>query len=156
MSQRSGVAGVLVSLKPEYAAAIAEGRKTVELRRRFPLVDPGVWLVIYATQPVGAIVGMAPIERVDSDTTRAIWDEHHRQVGISKSRFRDYFDDRTRGFAVVLGRYYPLRPIRTEEITAIIPKFCPPQSWRYLDTRSVTLLRKPLHSENRGRMRACG
>ena len=140
MSASSNVAGVLVSLRPEFATAVAEGRKTVELRRRFPQVDAGVWLVIYATQPVGALVGMARIEEVKSASVRTIWKQHRGDVAISKSRFQDYFDDRSRGFAVVLGSYRPLGPIRTEQLAQILPGFHPPQSWRYLDEETLATI----------------
>ncbi|MCC7380858.1 MAG: hypothetical protein IT384_03460 [Deltaproteobacteria bacterium] len=141
MSPTSSVAGVLVSLKPEFAAAVAEGRKTVELRRRFPLVDAGVWLVIYVTKPIGAVVGMSPIQEVRRTAVTAIWNDHRENAAISRARFCDYFDDRVRGFAVLLGSYEPVRPIAADRLAVILPGFQPPQSWRYLNANVLAAIR---------------
>src|SRR6266851_9958504 len=57
---------LLISIKPEYASAILEGRKTVELRRKFPEdVAFGSRLYIYSSSPIQAVVGIASVTRVD-------------------------------------------------------------------------------------------
>lgn len=137
MTPQRDIAGVLVSLKPEFATAIAEGRKTVELRRRFPSVDPGVWLVIYVTQPVGAVVGMARIEDVRLASVNTLWRRFRGDVAISKSRFDIYFASQERGFAVLLGEYHPVVPVAASQLTTLIPNFTPPQSWRYVTAEVI-------------------
>jgi predicted transcriptional regulator len=133
---------VLVSLKPEFASAVAEGRKTVELRRRFPAVTAGVRLVIYATKPVGAVVGTAPIEAVQSASLDSIWRRHRGEVALTKARFDEYFASRSQGFAVLLGRFEALGPIESATVGAIIPGFRPPQSWMYVDAEALAALMK--------------
>ena len=141
MTAPDDIAGVMVSLKPEFAKAVAEGRKTVELRRRFPTVAPGAWLVIYATQPVGAVVGISRIECVESRSVSSIWRKHRSRAAISKPKFHSYFAAQTHGYAVLLGEYEPVGPIASGEVKQIIPGFCPPQSWRYLDFHALEALR---------------
>lgn len=149
MSIPDSVAGVLISIKPEFATAIAEGRKTVELRRRFPLVAPGVWLVIYATQPVGAIIGMARIKRVAAGEVATIWRNHKNAAALDLSRFRAYFASRKQAYAVVLGSFEPIRPVTLDRLEQVLPGVRAPQSWRYLDRDTVDIL-KGIGSEGIG------
>ena len=56
---------VLMSIRPQYASKILDGRKTVELRRKFPEVGAiGATVLIYSSSPVKAIVGTARIKKV--------------------------------------------------------------------------------------------
>ena len=51
---------VLISVRPLYAKEIVEGRKTVELRRKFPGTEAaGGTVVIYSSSPVRAVVAVA-------------------------------------------------------------------------------------------------
>lgn len=138
---RSDIAGVLVSVKPEFVTAMAEGRKRVELRRRFPVVPYGTQLLIYATHPVGALVGTAPIKDVQAATLSTIWREHRQEVALTKDRFDRYFASRSSGFAVLLGKFEPLGPLASAAVAQIIPGFRPPQSWRYVDVAELAAIR---------------
>ena len=133
-------AAVVVSIKPEYVNAIVEGRKKVELRRRFPSVKAGMWLVVYATLPVGAVVGMVPIKNVDRRPPAELWDTHHEVVGVEKSFFDDYFEGCDEGHAVELGEFQPLTPTSVEAMNEILPGFRPPQSYRYMGPRTLRRL----------------
>jgi predicted transcriptional regulator len=66
MNQRAAIkCDILISIQPEYANQIMEGCKTVELRRRFvEAVDRDTRLFIYSSNPVGAIIGCARIDKV--------------------------------------------------------------------------------------------
>lgn len=136
------IAGVLVSLKPEFASAIAEGRKTVELRRRFPDVTPGAWLIIYTTQPVGAVVGMARIEKVAVGSITGVWRNHGADAAITRRRYRSYFASSPQAIAIVLGEFVPFGPLDLDELRALFPGFCAPQSWRYLSRDDVAALKR--------------
>lgn len=128
-------AAVLISIKPEFVAAIAAGTKTVELRKRFPHVKTGMSLVIYATQPVGAIVGIARIDRVEQATPETLWKQHRHVVGIEQGLFDRYFDGCETGHAVHLSAYTPVQPLDLKAMASISPGLRPPQSFRYLSPR---------------------
>jgi ASCH domain len=56
---------VVLSVRPQYSSKILEGKKTVELRRRFPVSAPrGTVAYIYSTSPIRAMVGCTEIENV--------------------------------------------------------------------------------------------
>ncbi|MFZ5481171.1 MAG: GNAT family N-acetyltransferase [Myxococcota bacterium] len=142
LSSPEGRPGVLVSIHPRYVAAIADGSKRVELRKRFPRVPPGTPLWIYATEPVAAIVGHASIDRVEEGEVGHIWSAHRDSVAVNEREFAAYFEGRPRGVAVVLRDFVPLpRPITLGEARARVPGFTPPQSYRYL--RDGRLTRSP-------------
>jgi predicted transcriptional regulator len=51
---------LLVSVRPKYASQILSGKKTVELRRKFPeTIAAGTLALIYSSSPVRAIVRYA-------------------------------------------------------------------------------------------------
>lgn len=129
--------GVLISIRPEFVVAIAEGRKTVELRRSFPLLEAGTLLVIYSTLPVGAVVGFAPIRAVHTGSVDAMWRKHGLKAALDRKRYQDYFSSRTRAFAIELGPYSQIDPVPLSDIPTVLPGIQVPQSWRYLDQGCV-------------------
>ncbi len=133
-------AAVVVSIKPEFTQAIATGRKTVELRRKFPTVAPGMWLVVYATHPVGAVVGIASIKGVDRRPPSDLWEVHQDSAGVTKPFFDEYFHGCDEGHAVELGEWRPLEPTSVAKMNTILPGFRPPQSYRYLGPRTLRRL----------------
>ncbi|WGL59429.1 ASCH domain-containing protein [Pigmentibacter sp. JX0631] len=52
---------ILLSLHPDFALKILEGKKRLEFRRRFPILPTGTKVYIYATKPVGKILGECQI-----------------------------------------------------------------------------------------------
>ncbi len=66
-------AALLVSIRPQFAEMIIDGRKTVELRRVRPRVDPGAVIFIYSTTPIQAIVAICLVERIVSDSRATVW-----------------------------------------------------------------------------------
>ena len=50
---------IIISIKPQYAAAIYAGTKTYELRKCQPHVEVGTPMLIYETSPVKRITGVA-------------------------------------------------------------------------------------------------
>jgi len=131
-----------VSLHPEFAARILRGEKRVEFRRR-ALGRDTTDLIIYATAPVRAVVGVAEIERVKQGSPTSLWNAFRGVAGIERGPFFDYFEGVTEGFAYVLG---PVRacasPLRLG--MAGLP-MNPPQAFQYITTRTLdAVLRKAL------------
>ena len=94
----------LVSIRPQYVDKILAGKKTVELRRRFPeSVSVGTVAYIYSTSPVQVVVGCAKIKEVQRLAVADIWKEHADAACISRRDFYDYFimQNRVQGFTAV-------------------------------------------------------
>jgi predicted transcriptional regulator len=131
----------LVSIRPQYVARILAGQKTVELRRRFPeSVSVGTMAYIYSTSPVRAVVGCAKIKEVQRLTVADIWKEHADAACISRRDFYNYFSGTKFGFAILLGAVKAMRNQLTacelESQFGIVP----PQSYRYVTERFISLL----------------
>lgn len=91
---------VLLSIKPEYADKILSGEKKFEFRKSIFKRENIQTIIIYATMPVGKIIGEFDIESILSDAPELIWDKTSQSSGISKSFFDSYFLNRTRAYAI--------------------------------------------------------
>ena len=123
---------VVLSIKPLYSEKILAGKKTVELRRRFPIAVPrGTLAYIYSTSPVKAMVGTALIRNVLKLPVEKIWTEFKDTAFIERPHFDEYFDGLDHGFALLFDglktfpRHLPLSELREKF------GFEPPQSFLY-------------------------
>jgi predicted transcriptional regulator len=91
-----------MSIRPEFAERILNGEKQVEFRRR-PLGRGATHMVIYATTPVCAVVGVAEIERVERASPASLWSTFRHVGGIGRAEFFEYFSGVAEGCAYVLG-----------------------------------------------------
>ncbi len=120
---------VLLSIRPRWARMILTGQKTVEVRRRPPDAQ-GALLVLYATAPVGAIVGCTRITRVHHGSPSALWERLGAQSAMRKGEFVSYLAGARAPGALELA-----------DIKALSPQplgFRAPQSWLWLDVRNPT------------------
>lgn len=117
----------IISIHRGHAEAILTGRKTVELRRRFPEVPLGTRLWIYATRPTGAILGFAKIHDVDRGSPPRIWNKHRDGAAIDRSAFQKYFEGAEEAIAILLATARTTLPIPLEELNRIRNCFHPPQ-----------------------------
>lgn len=119
---------VLLSIKPEFADRIFSGEKRFEYRKAtFKQFVSTV--VVYATQPVGMIVGEFDVGKVLQGAPAEIWEATKEQAGITKDFFWNYFSGHTKGYAIEVKK-----PRRYN--AAINPSeagpFIAPQSFRYI------------------------
>jgi predicted transcriptional regulator len=133
---------VVLSVRPVYSDKIFEGKKTVELRRRFPIsAPPGTVAYIYSTSPVRAMVGSAKIESVNKMPITEIWKAFGKRAQISKPDFDCYFEGITDGFALAISNARAFsRPIDLAELRSRFG-FEPPQSFLYATPDLRTALR---------------
>ena len=119
----------LLSIKPEYADKILSGDKKYEFRKVGfkKKVDT---VVIYATMPVGKIIGEFNVEDILQDKPDRIWEETKQFSGITKTFFKQYFKGRDKAFAIHVKN--PFRYDQPFDIKAILPSGTPPQSFCYL------------------------
>jgi predicted transcriptional regulator/DNA-binding XRE family transcriptional regulator len=136
---------VVLSIKPQYSDKILDGKKTVELRRRFPVSAPGGTIAyIYSTSPVRAMVGVAEIKDVLKLPVSQIWTEFEDTALIEKRDFDKYFEGLEYGFALLFEDVRTLRrPIPLAELREHFG-FEPPQSFLYAKRD----LRKALENES--------
>ena len=118
----------IFSLKPQYARLVLSGDKTVELRNRIVRLKPRTRIWIYATRPVGRIVGVAEIELVVHARPAEIWRRFGEEICVDKNGFDSYIGDRERVSALVLGAVEELAGSMTlDRIRRAVRGFQPPQ-----------------------------
>ncbi|MBU1702407.1 MAG: hypothetical protein KJ970_03690 [Candidatus Eisenbacteria bacterium] len=114
---------VVLSLKPVYAQLILTGRKTVEVRRRFNRKWAGKRAVLYASRPLGALIGEALIADVVSGTPSAIWNEYGKAIGCSIREYENYVTGATEISALILGEILPyISPIPLMQVSHLIKR----------------------------------
>ena len=132
----------IISIHPEYATAILDGTKTIELRRRIPSLGQGARLWIYATRPTVAIVGIATIASVSRAHPRAIWQKHRSATGVDYASFTEYFAGTTEAVAILLAAVRRVQPITLGELRRIRAGFHPPQVLVRLTSKETQVLEK--------------
>ena len=121
---------VLLSIKPEYANRILDGTKRYEFRRRVHCNSRVHTVVIYATKPIGKVIGEFSIKHVHSKSPRQLWKIAKDYSGISKRLFFEYFQGRDVGHAIEVNhvkRYH--KPMSIKDF---LPSGFPPQSYAYI------------------------
>ncbi len=134
MADRSPGRIVLMSIHPEYAEALLDGTKTVELRKS-PVAADVSHIVIYATAPVQRVLGWVEAVRVEHGPPSAIWKKHGARSGIRGQAFRSYYQGHSRAVAIHVDS--PRRLVAPLELSAVEEGLTPPQSWRYLSAAAA-------------------
>ena len=120
---------VLLSIKPEFAEKILNGTKRYEFRKQNFSKNVET-VVIYATKPVGKIVGEFKLKAVLEGTPEQIWQQTEKFSGIHKSFFDVYYRNRKKAYALQIEdvvRY--AEPLEPKDFMA---DFVAPQSYRYI------------------------
>lgn len=141
MSDRTrGTRPFVLSIRPTYIERILDGRKTVELRRRFPTsATPQSPMILYSTSPVQSIVAIASLEAVIEYSIKWLWRTFGEAAAVTRREFNEYFDGRDRGCALRLSRVCAFdQPIHLRDLVRQFD-FSPPQSFCYWKTPIVQL-----------------
>lgn len=118
-----------MSIRPEYADRIFSGEKKYEFRRSIFKNRKVTHVVVYATSPVGMVVGEFEVADIIHDDVESLWNETGSVAGISESKFFDYFYNKGKGYAIQIGRtrrYTPSLSLKGEY------GLTPPRSFAYL------------------------
>ena len=121
---------VLLSIKPKFAASIFSGEKRFEFRKAI-FKDSNVKKVyVYASKPIGLVVGEFEIEEIITSDPDSIWEVTKTESGISKDYFDKYFNGREVAHALKVGstNHYN-EPMTLMEMFNINR---PPQSFMYV------------------------
>jgi predicted transcriptional regulator len=123
---------LLISIRPRFVKLIFEGTKTVELRRVKPRLQAGDLVVVYASGSTMAIVGAFVVTGVTEATPKQIWRQHNGEGGLEKDEFDRYFEGKTTGYAIQIGKRWELPcPISLQTLRQLHGGFRPPQSYHY-------------------------
>ena len=121
---------VLLSIKPEFAEKILQGEKQFEFRKVIPKSPEVRTVVIYATMPVGKVVGEFDIAGFLSEKPSDLWAITSTFAGISKRFFNEYFHGRDTAHAI------KVRDVRRYEspleLSSVLSSGVAPQSFCYL------------------------
>lgn len=125
---------VLFSLKPQWADAILEGRKRVEIRRAFSRRWAQGQAFLYAGAPVQRIVGEARVANVTEGPPAEIWKQYGLLMGATFEEFEAYTKGAATVFAILLEnprKYVPALSM-TELRTMVDAPLRPPMSYANL------------------------
>lgn len=119
-------------LPPGRVAEAAAGSKTVEVRRQRVAAPPGTLVLLYATAPTMALVGMARIAAVHVASPKEVWSAHRTQTGITRREYDACMSGASQASGLTLAD-----PVSFDEpvtLSALRAKgaFHPPQSYRYM------------------------
>ena len=122
---------VLLSIRPKYAEAITEGRKSFEFRKSIFKHHCVERVYLYATRPVSKVVGSFRVGNIICREPKVLWEELGRFSGVSSKEFFEYFKDSDIGFAIEIEdlEVYQ-RPVNP---SLFIEGFTPPRSFKYID-----------------------
>lgn len=128
MAKESPVRLALLSVHPEYAEALVNGTKKVEFRKRALAADV-THVAIYATRPVGRVVGVFSIDEQVVAEPGELWRQFSKVAGISRPRFFEYYDGLHRGVGIRVKSFLGLEGGMTLEDALGISR--PPQGTQY-------------------------
>jgi len=120
---------VLLSIKPEFAFKIFEGKKKFEFRRVI-FKNPDVkTVIVYASSPIQRVIGEFEIDNILSSDPHEIWKQTKKYSGISEDFFYEYFADREIAYAIKIKNTKKYRrPLNLRDDFNVEP----PQSYMYL------------------------
>lgn len=121
---------VLLSIKPEYAEKILAGTKHYEYRKAVFRDTSVKTVVIYATMPVGKVIGEFEVDGIERGTPTELWRKTHAASGITRAFFMAYFEGRTEAQAIRVRN--PRRYDTPRPLIEVSGSTTPPQSFQYL------------------------
>lgn len=131
----------LFSIHPMYADLILSGKKTVELRRRFPSkITDCSKLVIYSTSPTSAIVGAVNIVGVNRLPVPELWRHFGDAACIAEVAFSNYFAGLTEGVAICLDRPQTFNQPVDAKVLKDKSGFTAPQSYMYMSNHVLSAI----------------
>jgi predicted transcriptional regulator len=139
----------LLAVRPPFAEALVEGRKTVEFRRVRASLRAGDRVFVYATAPTQAVVGSFVCGPVVEARPDILWRRYSSAAATSGSFFRSYFGESEVGCAIeVTQPKLWTSPLTLHRIRQHLPDFSPPQSYTFLSESQVLLRLLTRHSSN--------
>lgn len=121
---------VLLSIKPQFADLIFEGKKLFEFRRKIFSRQDVSKIIVYASLPRQLVIGEFEIETIIEASIPRLWARTKHKSGISKDYFDTYFAGLEKGYAIKVGKTtIYTHPVSLQETFNIKH---PPQSFIYI------------------------
>jgi predicted transcriptional regulator len=120
---------VVMSVHPQYAEAIMDGRKKVEFRKR-RLAEDVVVVWVYATAPVQRIVGYFEVGATITAAPQDLWRQFGSVGCVNRIDFDRYYATATLGAGIWIRR--AARLAVPMPIGELLPSGFPPQSYAYV------------------------
>ena len=132
---------LLLSVRPQFAERIYDGRKTLEIRKVAPAVIPGTMVLMYESGNQRKITGWFELDDITWYEPSKLWQNFGAQTGLEESEFNAYCDEHKKVAALRIARYGRFAaPIGLNELRQVVPNFMPPQNFRYLRSLPATFL----------------
>jgi len=122
---------VLLSIHPEHAEKILSGEKKFEFRKNIFKNNAVKKVLIYATMPVGKVIGDFEIASIIDDKPSNVWKTTKMHAGITRKFFDSYFIGRDRAVAIAVKN--PRRYNAPKNLSDLAEGLSAPQSYRYVD-----------------------
>jgi len=134
---------LFIAVKPEYANKLISGQKDIELRKKKPSVQPGDYVIIYASAPIKAVLGFGKVKTIIECTPECLWERYSNRLGINEQSYFSYYDGYHKAIGIEFDMIKSVMPIGLEELRRVDPNFQPPQIYRYVTNEDiVTVLSK--------------
>jgi predicted transcriptional regulator len=132
---------VLLSVRPHFAAALIDGTKTVEMRRRRMRLHDGTLCLLYASSPTRALTGALRVASVDHGTLDELWRRHGPRTALTRDEYDDYLDGRSTACALLVAEVIAFHtPVPLAELRRRSDAFVAPQSYRFVDDGELNTL----------------
>lgn len=94
---------ILLSIKPEYVTKIFNRTKRYEFRKKIPQkqIDK---VIVYSTNPEQNVVGEFEVLEIITMKPSPLWEKTKKEAGISRAKFRKYFNGCENAYAYKIGR----------------------------------------------------
>ena len=122
---------ILMSIKPQFVEKIRRGEKKFEFRRVLPRCQEVDTIIVYASKPVGKVVGEITVADYLTYPVDEVWERTKDEAGITREEFYNYFQGKTNAHAIAIESYRDYeQPI---PLDVLLPGKVPPQSYCYLN-----------------------
>lgn len=118
-----------MSVHPQFAEAIMDGRKKVEFRKR-RLADDVTVVWVYATAPVRRVIGYFEVDSMHTANPADLWTRFADVGCIDRADFDRYYADSHTGAGI--GIRNAVRLASPAPIGDLLPSGVPPQSYAYV------------------------
>lgn len=128
---------LFIAVKPEYANKLISGKKDIELRKMKPNVQPGDYVIIYASAPVKAVLGFGKVKTIIECTPKCLWERYSNRLGINEQSYFTYYDGYHKAIGIEFEMIKSVMPIGLKELRRVDPNFQPPQIYRYVTNEDI-------------------